>query len=47
MNEKEYKIYTKILKELEKVKNKPIPKSCEKGVERRKKILDSWVGMGI
>lgn len=51
MNEKEYKMYLRAendLKNLEKRLNgKPIPESIKLGVERRKKILDNFKGLGI
>lgn len=47
MNEKEYKMYVRALKALERVKDKPIPKSCERDVKRRKELLDNFKGLGI
>lgn len=51
MNEKEYKMYLRAENDLknlkERLNGKPIPESIALGVERRKKILDNFKGLGI
>ena len=50
MNEREYKMYIKAQRALERIKDKKIPNDNEgikRGIKRRQEIIEGWKGMGI